>query len=88
MSLFKATSLPSYIELVVLEYADYCPTCNIYSYHTVDVCSHCNNPICKYGLLFKYNGKAVCKICRSKIAIGNSRFTFETTFNIKLQEAT
>lgn len=80
MSLIKL-NLPSYIELSVLLYANYCPTCNIYDYHTIGVCELCDNPICKYTILFKYNNKLVCKKCRNKISITNRLYTFEAILN-------
>lgn len=57
--------IPSYIELYILEYAQYCPKCRIFESHITQSCIDCEQPMCKYKDLFCLkNGEKICFDCR------------------------
>lgn len=69
--------IPSCLELDILEYANYCPKCNVYGYHSIGICGICEDSICRYEDIWKYNSKLICKNCIKYISKIKRVFTFE-----------
>ena len=76
MSLFK-TSIPSCLELQILEFANYCPQCDVYDYHAIGTCAQCDDPICRYDAIRKYGKDFICKKCMWSVIRSKRVFTFE-----------
>jgi hypothetical protein len=75
--------IPSFLELTIFNYSDYCNVCNIYSKHYNKHCTACNKKLCtvKGNIWSEKDQKYICEKCRYKMVKNNKHVTFQLEIN-------
>ena len=72
--------IPSYLELQILSFVDYCNVCKIHEKHPIKLCILCDKHICyKYDdniWTLNNTNKEICQDCRSRVIKKGKKCTF------------